>query len=575
MIILLAFILANPNCQDALPTGEKENRTNSMLILIDNSLSNGYWKAEGQVLKLIKKTVKEIISNEKEDFDYISVMALFGRDTYDCHFTNSLFEIEKTITMIRLSQSDGQLKSRFNQIIQTYNEEEYDFKNVLIFSDFQKYDWNDIIIEHKLDNIDLHVFRFNTENAKNLQIYDIAVDKELIHFPGDGLGLNLILKNYSSARESCTINFYVNNDFITSLQTEIPPEKEELVKYSIKSPVEGYQTVKASITPDRFEYDNDATFTTIFKNRIYSLLLENSNDPFIRYALQHSQAPHSDLKRLNWIIHNNIMNYNRLYDIIVIHNLSETTPDKIEFIKRHIQKGKPVIFIFGNHEKPVSVNRLFRQLEINQFVELDKVFHKSVKLTSNSKNDENSIYPVDYKSLNNIYFKKYYTTQVGSLLRFDSLMLTDKSGKTMPFISECYDEKYNLIFLNASIDEENSNILFSNTFPLIFNNLIERNIAKDISNSKVINRITHTNKDFKEGNLQYLTLYTLKSNFKGFSTIFLYDNQLEISENFKIKRKKIIKTSNFPIVMSGLLFLVLLFFLEHILSYRILLWQRK
>ncbi|CAN1517565.1 Double transmembrane domain [Flavobacteriaceae bacterium] len=329
MLLLAAIIIAF--AQPFFQAKDKENATNEMYIVLDNSFS---MQAKGKKGELLKRAVQELLENtqEKQTFSLITNSETF--------WNTDIKSIQKEVQNLTYSALPFQLESAMAKIKSRktpFN------KDVIIITDA-------VGLEQKqLKSIDSN---FNTyfiipeaEQKNNISIDSVFIQQNLNDFYEIGVKLT----SYGEQKNAIPIALYNENKLIAKTLVKFETQ-ENTINFTIpKKDFNGY----VSINDGSLSYDNTfyLSISKPEKTNVISIGKSEKSSFLSRiYTVSEFNYSNSTIETLD---HNAI----EKQDVIVLNEV-EKIPQALETnLKSFVEKGGNLVVIPSNENTTSDLNR--------------------------------------------------------------------------------------------------------------------------------------------------------------------------------------------------------------------------
>ena len=339
MLLLAAIIIAF--AQPFFQAKDKQNTTNEMYIVLDNSFS---MQAKGKKGELLKRAVQDLLENtpENQTFSLITNSETF--------WNTDIKSIQKEVQNLTYSALSFQLESAMAKIKSRktpFN------KDVIIITDA-------LGLEQKqLKSIDSN---FNTYfiNPEAEQKNNISIDSVFIYQNlNDFYEIGVKLTSYGEQKNAIPIALYNENKLIAKTLVKFETE-ENTINFTIpKKDFNGY----VSINDNSFSYDNTFYFSISKpeKTSVISIGKSEKSSFLSRiYTISEFNYSNSTIETLDY-------NAIEKQDAIVLNEL-EKIPQALETnLKSFVEKGGNLVVIPSNENATSDLNRFLGMFGKIQF----------------------------------------------------------------------------------------------------------------------------------------------------------------------------------------------------------------
>ncbi len=457
----------------------------------------------------------------------------------------------------------------------THATKERSLKEIIVFSDFQKSEWQQV---HFPQSIGLTLVKLGETHPANLGIVTVQTDQDiqLAHQGGD---LKVNVKNYGSQAANGTISIFLGDQLKHEKQIALEPDEEKNVQFNVVSQSDQWAFGEVRLTNVRDEYneDNHHDFSIYIKKKVNILLLKHQDFPIASSSIVWSIQSTYRKALSNIRFHHKIGIINK-YDFIIINRMTQLRKEEVRLIRSHIEQGIPVFIILNQRDEAFRVRRTLEKLGLSGGINVIKRMRFKRKQTMgvsdklNSEHDFYKLFHVDQSPINRETTIKWKVT-LKSIFKvrfnnnqYDSLL---KAGGQDLLIQSSVKGR-NLFLWTAGINGLNSNVMNNLWYPLIMNWIFQEGLRKYLRYQGDI--IPELRKSYtKESNLTSYSRNKLKS---------MYQSMGHSSLNIPVDTKKWLQAevmkhldhksqSNSLLEKIFFIIIVLIFFLEHIFSYPI------
>ncbi|HEO65997.1 MAG TPA: hypothetical protein ENI73_09030 [Spirochaetes bacterium] len=453
---------------------------------------------------------------------------------------------------------------------------ERNLKEIIIFSDFQKSEWEKVQFPK---SIRLTLAKSSDQHPANLGILKVQTDQDiqLAHQGGD---LKVTIKNYGLHSAKATLSVFLGDQLKHEKQIVLEPNEEKTIPFNVVSQTDQWVFGEVRLLDARDEYneDNHQDFSLYIKKRINILFLKHKDFPVSNKSIMWSiqSAYKTALSSIRF--------YDKLgetsqYDFIIINRVSQLKKEEVRLIQSHIGRGIPVFILLNQRDEAYRVRAIFDKLGLTEGINIIKKksfknrlsmgvspklnpehgFYKLV--LSDQRAEKNQRSTIQWKVvLKSVFDVRFNKNQYNSLLKGggeDILIQSSIRGK-------------NIFLWTAGINELNSDFINNLWYPLIINWIFQEGLRKYLRHQAEI--IPELRESYtKESNLLSYSRDELKSMYQiaGESSPNVPDDTLKWLQSEIMRHLDHRSQSNSVLERVFFIFIVLLFFLELVFSYPI------
>ena len=428
----LIFAFAQPffNAKD------KNNVSNEMFIILDNSFS---MQAKGQKGELLKRAIEDLLEHtpENQNFSLITNNQTF--------WNTDIKSIQKDLQNLKYAPSQFDLD---NQIAKIKSRKSNFKKDIIVITDAVGLKINQL--KNNDENLNTFFIIPKAEKSENVSIDSVYINQTLDKFYEIGLKLSV----FGGEKKEFPIGLYNQNKLIAKTLLKLET-KQKTINFTIpKEDFNGY----FSITDNSLDYDNNLYFSISKPEKINVISIGTTENSVFLSKIYNSHEfnfSNFEIKSLDY-------NVLEKQDAIVLNELSEIPQALQTTLKSFVEKGGNLIFIPSEKCNVANCNAFLNNFGSVQFKNLDEKQKLITKIAF-----ENPLYNgVFEKKIINFQYpgtKKSFvvSTSNPSILSFEdqSVFLTS--------IQNLMGKVY--VFL-APLNKQNSNFLQSPlVVPTIYN----------------------------------------------------------------------------------------------------------
>jgi hypothetical protein len=351
-LLLLTFIIL-AFAQPFFKAKDRENSSNEMYIVLDNSFS---MQAKGQKGELLKRAIQELLeyTPEKQSFSLITNSETF--------WNTDIKSIKSTLQNLKYSALPFQLESAMAKI---KSRKSASNKDIVVITDAVGLD------QKQLKSIDKS---FNTyfiipksEQKKNVSIDSVFIHQTLDDFYEIGIELS----TYGDYKIDVPVALYNQQKLIAKTITKLD-SNEKIVYFTIpKKDFHGY----ASITDNGIKYDNTLFFSISKPEKINVLSIgETEKSIFLSRIYTKDEFNFG-----NFVI--DMLDYNTIekQDVVIVNELDKIPQALETTLKSFFEKGGNLVVIPSAKNTIVNLNsflKIFGNIEFKSIENKDKLISK-------------------------------------------------------------------------------------------------------------------------------------------------------------------------------------------------------
>ncbi len=344
VITALVIVFSKPALLSVSPLGMKEDE--SIAIVVDNSFSMGY----GDNFKKAKTEAGKIIGLlEDGSFGAVFPLISYDKDT-GVGLTQDKEKLLKDLDDLRLSYSFTDNAARLEEVFSLLREAPLEKKRVVFITDLQKNGWDKEEFEREW----LYLVDVGREKVpSNLAIESVDFKEE-----PEGIRFSLRVSNYSETPvENLLCTLELEGKELRGF-LEIDPFSKKVKEFIFpkeKNSFENLAAGKAKISHDGLTLDDVRYFVLLRRNQPRVLIVDGDPREDVRlsetYYLGRAVEILSEVFSLKLSIKDNKSFLDEGiagYDLIILANVGEVSPEKAEELKDFLSKGGGLVIFLGN-----------------------------------------------------------------------------------------------------------------------------------------------------------------------------------------------------------------------------------
>ena len=340
-------------------------------------------------------------------------------------------------------------------------------KKIYVLSDFSSGGGTDIGIARGLammEAVEVELIGFG-HRSENAAIVDFSARRSNV--ADDLMYVSLTVKNYKSVPHQSSIEVLANGVSVLTDQVSIDADSERFYHYQADISADGQEIEARLISEDDLSVD-DVVWAYVPPIRLARVLLltRPGSDIFMEKALE-SLAFVKKIEYDRGILPINLEVLD--YDVIILGNIEPkmVIPRMFLDIKFHVEANGATLVVLGSNS--------LASLGADQINPEDSVWHMMpVDMESVSELESNMRVVLDHQVLNDIHFdsvvlKKYYRMRPrdeGTMVLAETELASD------PIIAYAGRGNGSVIYMGANPDPSWSNLYYSASFPIFWNQLI-------------------------------------------------------------------------------------------------------
>ena len=350
--LLLMSALVFAFAQPFFDAKDKNNVTNEMYIILDNSFS---MQAKGQKGELLRRTIEDLLEHtpENQNFSLITNNQTF--------WNTDIKSIQKELQNLKYAASKFDLDS---QIAKIKTRKSNFKKDIIIITDAVGVKVNQL----KSDDENLNTFFIipKAEKSENVSVDSVYINQTSDKFYEIGLKLTL----FGDDKKEIPIGLYNQNKLIAKTLLKFE-NKQKTINFTIpKEDFNGY----FSISDNSLDYDNNLFFSISKPEKINVISIgETEKSVFLSkiYNVNEFNFSNFEIKSLDF-------NLLEKQDAIVLNEKAEIPQALQTTLKSFVEKGGNLIFIPSSQSSIVNCNTFFNNFGSIQF----KVLEEKQKLVT-------------------------------------------------------------------------------------------------------------------------------------------------------------------------------------------------
>ena len=428
----LIFAFAQPffNAKD------KNNVSNEMFIILDNSFS---MQAKGQKGELLKRTIEDLLEHtpENQNFSLITNNQTF--------WNTDIKSIQKDLQNLKYAPSQFDLD---NQIAKIKSRKSNFKKDIIVITDAVGLKINQL--KNNDENLNTFFIIPKAEKSENVSIDSVYINQTLDKFYEIGLKLSV----FGEEKKEFPIALYNQNKLIAKTLLKLET-KQKTINFTIpKEDFNGY----FSITDNSLEYDNNLYFSISKPEKINVISIGSTENSVFLSKIYNS----NEFNFSNFEIKSLDYNVLEKQDAIVLNELSEIPQALQTTLKSFTEKGGNLIFIPSEKCNVANCNAFLNNFGSVQFKNLDEKQKLITKIAF-----ENPLY-------NGVFEKKIINFQYPSAKKSFAVSTSNPSILSFEdqsvFLTSIQNLMGKVYVFSAPLNKQNSNFLQSPlVVPTIYN----------------------------------------------------------------------------------------------------------
>jgi hypothetical protein len=359
-IASLVFAFSRP----FIPVKENNrlNRSKSINILIDNSMSMESEGTEEKLIETAKRIGKEIVENYGSNIEF---RILTNDQTLKQQQFLNKEQATEAIDLIEVTQKTANINQSINWLEKKQDDPYSDF---YIISDFQKSSFNkELLSEDTLNNYFL-IPQTAVENS-NVYIDSVWLSAPVINY-GENLSLNVRINNHSDKEiKSGTLKLYINGrqKAISTYNLSENSSTKSEINFTISE--KGWNKCKLQIEDYPITFDDIYYFSFLVKERYDILSVANSSEN--KYLSKvFSTETYFNFQTVN--IKNINQNELQNYDVVILDEIEEVSASLISSLSDFVRDGGNLVIIPPAISRVEDINSILQKFQINKFIEQKK-----------------------------------------------------------------------------------------------------------------------------------------------------------------------------------------------------------
>lgn len=540
LFILIALILAQPSFKqnEDMHTNKNDGQSRVYLLIIDDSFSSMIFHKTSTLIDLWKEEASKFIMSSGTDATI--GITHFNSVTEKPIYTKDKHKALNQITFITPQANNKvDVPDLLGRYAQSLNEREEEQKYLVLFSDFQKIDWESVSIDTKAQIIIRDI-----EDKSSLTNYSIneVYSPQILKFTSEPIELYLTIQAYSNKAVERMVSIFESDNRIYEEKISIEPHTMNDYRIAFSWFKPGKYHLKVQLDDDNYNYDNYAYQKIYPTDNLRIYIATTDNDLVIRKAL--SSAIGTEYQTETRLISiDTERNETKNYDIILSYGLTSLEQSEIDYIIGEAEKGKLVIIIYSNSDNPYLLGKILTNKSMfGQNLNFGDR-HRAKEYMTYPKNSFDYDFNLEYLHLQDykISFKNSIETKINP--NNINTLLTDTAKNNLLISNK---SKNNLYFLSSDVSLKDSNIIYSQAFPLLINSLIYKGIVWkfELKSHFDKNHSIHTNINtnvLNQGKAEFMEIESLKGTITGEDIQILTYNDINILNNglfLKTKEKQ-------------------------------------
>lgn len=374
-IVFLVLSFSRPTIRNINLAGLGSEVKNTIIIVLDDTPSMSVEDKRGEYFSQAKKLVHSILETveEGDELYFLKFSELnLQRESFE---TTSKSVVERELENLNVSDISKNYFDLLVSLSKILENSKNLSKEVYILTDFQKSNFpsNQSFQNLKLDrtidaNTRIYFFKIGEKEPFNISIDSIYVVNKIFEI-NKPVTITASISNYSEENGSnISSNLYFNEKKVA--QKGIDISKNSSGTFSFTGLVKDYEFVsgRLEIEDDDLIKDNIRYFNFYVPEKIKVLLVAESSEDVLFINLALSQTLDDNSEPIFSITQTSPQFFNSYkpenFNLIII-----SSPEKIfnlNTLKDYLEKGGTAVLIPGNNSSPISLNKTFETLGLNQ-----------------------------------------------------------------------------------------------------------------------------------------------------------------------------------------------------------------
>ncbi len=539
LIMIIAIILAQPYIKKSTgdESTETEAKTKLYLLVIDDTFSSMVAYNTKKVIDLWKKEASEFIKSAEDN-------ATFGIAHFNSVVDEPFYTKDKQTALNRISfinpqsQNEFYIPELFDKYAQSLDKRDEDNKYIVIFSDLQKHDWESVSID---TNAQIIIRDIKDKSALTNYAISDSYTPSVLKFTGEPIEIYLTIDSYSNEIIEKSLSIFEGDNRVYEEKINVKPKTSNDYNIDFTWFKQGKYILKAQLEDDNYSFDNYAYQKIYPTGNLRVYVATSENETVIEKALASAIGTEYQTET-GLITIDKQRDKTKHYDIILTYGITKLEQSEIDYIINQAKKGRLVIIIYSQKDNPYLLETILKN---------NNVFGQSLNFEEKYNTKEYLNYPEDkfkyeisieklhlkdYK----IYFNSSIKTKIDNALV--NVLLTGSGGNNLLISNKA---KNNVYFLSSDVSLNESNIVYSQAFPILINSLIytgmrwKFELNSNKQNEDLINTDKVNKNLLEQGKMTFITIDSLKDKIKGKSSnITVYSDISELDNTIFVKTEE-------------------------------------
>lgn len=477
IIILLVTTLAQPyieyNTNKLVDKVKAEEKL--YLILIDDTFGTSIKYHTTSLVEKYKSDALDFVENT-EDGSIIGIAHFNTLELEPKYYVNKK-DAMNYISLITTSSSRKiNVSERMEIIIDDFEKQKAKEKYLVLFSDLQRRDWENIGFDNNIENMTIIHKTIDTKDFRNISIYN-PYTPQTLKFTGQGFNLYCNIDSYSNKSETVKLQVSYKGNTVSEKDINLKPYEKSIQEIDHVIFDEGCYNLELAVNHDDYIYDNYTKISIPVSKNLNVYIAVPESDNIISRALKSSVGTKYQTDKSLLDIDIDRVKAKQ-YDVILIYNATALSSEDIAYISSSRQKGALIVVFYSKEDNVFKLSQL-----------LNSNLNLSLKLTERRDSKTKIIYPPSNTQFNNELellnldnFNVYFSDRIGFELLSEDAAVYLHNDKKRPLLIG--NRPKNIFFFGADIDFESSNIIYNQTFPLLINELIYISVKGELERTK-------------------------------------------------------------------------------------------
>lgn len=464
LIISIVLSFSRPVVRSKLPIlGTYSNV--SVVLIIDNSISNDVSDESGNRFRQVKKLAQSIL-DRLSDGDEVCVIFTTERGQHPS-FTQNLSIVSQNIARSQISIYPSSFETAFRIAQKQLAEAKNFVRQIFVISDFQKSSLIPFSDSTKFFDENTQVNFLSVGANSKLDIQNISIDSVFsvtkIFEKGKFSEFEVLVHNRSErSYENIVLSLFYNNERVAQRSFDLKPKEEKNISIGAKIDRTGAIDSRFEIETDAFDYDNRRWTGFIVPNPPEVALLTNNTSSFLsKYLIDVLQGKIS----LQIISPQRVASANlEQFSVLIIESTDFGNEGWLK-IAEFVGSGRGILLFPNSAASPIEFRNGFSNFGIDANFEI-KTFPSNNRATVTAVDKNHPLLIGVYKTTESKATESFSGPTISRAMftRMGEPIILTNAGS---LVSEIKSRSGRIIYVSVTASNDWSNFPLSSLFPIV------------------------------------------------------------------------------------------------------------